>query len=113
MKPVGVAAEDVTGDVESVGGERRLDVRPIVIAVHECRAFHFQHALLRVAVVAVDQPQLDLRMRIADRHVRLREAAGMGAEHDRTGLGRTVGVGNRHVWQCPADRFHEALTDRC
>ena len=67
METVGVTPKHIARDVETVGGERRFQLRPIVIAVHERGTFHFQHALIGGAVVAVDEAQLGLGMRIADR----------------------------------------------
>src|SRR5437899_9821938 len=78
MEALGITPEDVAGSVESVSREGRRDIRSVVIAVHEGRAFHFQHALTRITISAVDEPKLDLRMRIADRHIRLWQACGMG-----------------------------------
>ena len=87
IEAVAVAAEHVAGAVEAVGRERRRQVGPVVIAEHHGRAFHFQRALLGdSAGSVVDEPQRDLRMRIADRHLRLRQAARMRAEHHRPGL---------------------------
>ena len=76
------------------------------------RAFHFEHALIGFTIVAVDQPQLDLGMGIADRHLRLRQPLRVRPEHDGAGFGRAIGVGDRRLRQGVADRFHQAVADR-
>ena len=112
VEAVGVAAEHVAGDVEAVRRDRRRHVRAVVIAEHQGRAFHFQHALIGVAVVAVDQPDLHLRMRIADRHFGLRQPLGCGPNTTGPRLGGAVGVGHGGLRQRAVQRLHQALAHR-
>ncbi len=64
------------------------------------------------AILAVDQAKLDLGMRIADRHLGLRQSFRVRAEHDRPGLRRAVGIGDRRLRQRRVDRLHQALAHR-
>ncbi len=112
MEAVGVPPEHVAGDVEAVGGERRLERRPVVIAVHDGRAFHLQHALLGIAVRAIHQSNFDLGMRIADRHLRLRQPSRVRPEHHRSGLGGAIRVGDGSLGQRRVNRLHQALAHR-
>ena len=83
-----------------------------MIAVHHRWAFHFQHTLFGVAIAAVDEAQCDLRMRIADRELRLRQALRMRTEHHRAGFGGAIGVGHRGLRQRRAQCRHQARAHR-
>ena len=74
-------------------------VGPIVIAEHKRRALDFEHAAFDSAVVAVDQPDLHQRMRISNRHFRLRQPQGVRPEHHGARFCRAVGVGHPGSWQ--------------
>ena len=112
VETVAVAAEDVTGDIEAVRRDRRLDVGAVVIAQHDGGALHLQHALVGVAVVAVHQAQLHLGMPTADRHVGNRQPLRVRSEHHRSRLGRAVRIGDGGMRQRPLQRRHQALAHR-
>ena len=64
VEAVLVAAEDVPRDVKPVVGERRLEVRPVVVTYHEGRTLHLEDTYVSLVVGAIDQPHLHLRMGI-------------------------------------------------
>ncbi len=86
--------------------------RPVVIAEHHRRAFHLQHAVIGIAIIAVDETQRDLRMRIADRQLGLRQSLGMRTEHHRAGFGGAVRIGHRGLRQRLVQRRHQARAHR-
>src|SRR5436190_15351521 len=60
MESVRVAAENVAADVETVGRERRIYMRPVVISVHDRGTSHLENALAGIAIAVGNETQLHL-----------------------------------------------------
>src|SRR5271169_3185736 len=100
MKAFSIPVEYVSGVVKAVRGYSPLDIGPIVIAEHDGGTLHLEHALVGVLIVAIHETELHFRMRKADGHLRHRQPFGMRSEHDRSRLGRAIGIGDGSPWQC-------------
>ena len=92
VEAVLVTAEDITRDVEPVVGERRLEVRPVVVAYHEGRALHLEDAFISLAVGAIHQPHLHLRMWIPYRQFGLWQTPGVRTKNHWPGFSGTVAI---------------------
>ena len=65
VKAVVIAAKHVAGNIESIRRHRRLEIGPVMIAVHQGRTLDLQNALVGLALAS--QTQLHLGMRTANR----------------------------------------------
>ena len=69
MEAVFVSPKYIARNIETVISERRLQVRAVVISIHQGRIFHLQHALFCVPVLAIYETERGQRMGAANRQL--------------------------------------------